>query len=89
MHPYVKRVCPLDDYQLEVEFENGERRLFDMKPYLHRGVFARLQNREAFQAARVVAGSVEWPGEVDLSYDTLYLESRPLIEATAAEIEFA
>jgi hypothetical protein len=26
----------------------------------------------------VVFGSVEWPGEVDLSYDTLYLESEPI-----------
>ena len=89
MNPYVKRVRPLDDYQLEVEFENGERRLFDMKPYLYRGVFVRLQNRAAFQAARGVVGSVEWPGEVDLSYDTLYLESQPIMEAAAAEIEFA
>jgi hypothetical protein len=89
MNPYVKRVRPLDDYQLEVEFENGELRLFDMKPYLYRGVFARLQNRAAFQAARVVVGSVEWPGEVDLSYDTLYLESRPITEAAVAEIELA
>jgi len=87
MNPYVKRVRPLDDYQLEVEFENGERRLFDMKPYLQRGVFTRLQNRAAFQAARVVVGSVEWPGEVDLSYDTLYLESQPITEATVAEME--
>jgi len=89
MNPYVKSVRPLDDYQLEVEFENGERRLFDMKPYLQRGVFVRLQSRAAFQAARVVVGSVEWPGEVDLSYDTLYLESRPITEDAAAEMEFA
>ena len=77
MNPYVKRVRPLEDYQLEVIFENGERRIFDVKPYLQRGVFVRLQNRATFQAVRVVAGSVEWPGELDLSYDTLYLESQP------------
>ena len=84
MNPYVKRVRPLDDYQLEVMFENGECRVFDAKPYLQRGVFVRLQNRVIFQAARVVAGSVEWPGELDLSYDTLYLESQPI--AAPAEI---
>lgn len=78
MNPYVKHVRPLDDYRLEVTFENGERRLFDVKPYLQRGVFVRLQNRAVFQAARAVAGSVEWPGEIDLSYDTLYLESQPI-----------
>jgi len=78
MNPYVKAVHPLDDYRLDILFENGERRVFDMKPYLQRGVFVRLQNRAVFQAARVVAGSVEWPGGLDLSYDTLYLESEPM-----------
>jgi hypothetical protein len=77
MNPYVRLVRPLDDYRMEVLFENGERRMFDAKPYLQHGVFVRLQNRAIFQAARVVAGSVEWPGELDLSYDTLYLESQP------------
>jgi hypothetical protein len=77
MNPYVKHVQAQADYRLAVLFENGERRVFDMKPYLQRGVFARLQNRAVFQGVRVVAGSVEWPGELDLSYDTLYLESQP------------
>ncbi len=77
MNPHVKRVNALDDYQLALEFENGERRIFDLAPYLSRGIFVRLQNRALFQAARVVAGSVEWPGGLDLSYDTLYLESQP------------
>lgn len=87
MNPYVKDVHPLDGYQLEVAFENGERRIFDAKPYLQRGVFVRIQNRATFQAARVVAGSVEWPGGLDLSYDTLYLESQPI--AASAESALA
>ena len=85
MNPYVKNVKALEDYQLELEFENGDQRVFDMKPYLNRGVFIRLQNHTLFQAARVVAGSVEWPGGLDLSYDTLYLESQPA-ETVASEI---
>jgi hypothetical protein len=87
MNPYVKHVHPLDDYRLEIVFENGEHRMFDMKPYLQRGVFVRLQNHAVFQAAQVVAGSVEWPGELDLSYDTLYLESQPV--AALATVETA
>lgn len=77
MNPYVESVRPLDDHRLEVHFENGERRVFDAAPYLHRGVFVRLQNPAVFRAATVIAGSVEWPGGLDLSYDTLYLESAP------------
>jgi hypothetical protein len=86
MNPYVERVRPLDDYRLEIEFENGECRIFDVKPYLQRGVFSRLQDRAVFQAARVVAGSVEWPGGLDLSYDTLYLESQPVAAPAVAEM---
>lgn len=88
MNPYVKSVKAKNDFWLELLFENGERRMFDLKPYLGRGVFARLQNRALFQAARVVAGSVEWPSEVDLSYDTLYLESQP-VEAEQEVAAFA
>jgi hypothetical protein len=86
MNPYVKSVRALDDYQLALEFKNKEQRIFDIKPYLNRGIFVRLQNRALFQAARVVAGSVEWPGGLDLSYDTLYLESQP---AEAIDLQMA
>ncbi len=87
MNPYVKSVKALNDYQLALEFENGEQRIFDMKPYLSRGIFFRLQNYALFQAARVVAGSVEWSGGLDLSYDTLYLQSQPVevIDSQMAE----
>jgi len=78
MNPFLKNVRALDGYQLALEFENEGWRIFDIKPYLNRGIFSRLQNPSLFQAARVVAGSVEWPGGLDLSYDTLYLESQPV-----------
>ena len=87
MNPLVEQVRPLADYRLELVFSNGEQRVFDAKPYLQQGVFTRLQNRAAFEAVRVVAGSVEWPGGVDLSYDTLYLESRPVAAASAVAEE--
>ena len=78
MNPYVKSVKPLDDYCLLLTFENSQKRIFDLKPYLNKGVFARLQNIALFKTVRVVSGSVEWHGEIDLSYDTLYLESKPV-----------
>jgi hypothetical protein len=86
MNPYVEHVRPLADYRLELLFENGERRTFDVKPYLQHGIFIRLQNSATFQVARVVAGSVEWPGGLDLSYDTLYLESQPIVAPATADV---
>ena len=75
MNPRVTDVQPRDNYTLNVAFETGELRRFDATPYLDRGVFRRLRKRPLFKAARVVAGSVAWPGEIDLSYDTVYLAS--------------
>ena len=82
MNPYVVAATPLPEFRLEVVFESGERRLFDVKPYLERGVFRQLQDLAVFATAHVVAGSVEWTGETPLSspalsFDTLYIESVP------------
>ena len=78
MNPYVKSVKPQEDYCLLLTFENGEKRVFDLKPYFEKSVFRQLKNMALFQTARVVSGSVEWQGDVDLSYDTLYLESKAI-----------
>ena len=81
MNPHVTSVRALEGYELEVSFDNGESRRFDVKPYLDRGIFVRLSAPDAFQAVRVVAGSVEWANGLDLSYDTLYLEGQPVLAA--------
>lgn len=84
MNPKVKSVKALPDYQLDVKFSNGERRVFDLKPYLSIGVFKQLKDESRFRSVRVVAGSVEWAGEIDLSYDSVYLESKPITDTKAA-----
>ena len=76
MNPAVKSVAAIDGYKLSLLFENGEQRLFDVSPYLDKGIFTELQNPEYFKQARVSFGSVEWPHEQDFSKDTLYLLSR-------------
>ena len=85
MNPYVKSVKPQRDYLLSLTFENDEKRIFDVKPYLDKPVFRPLKNITLFNTARVVSGSVEWHGEVDLSYDTLYLGSRVTRENQARQ----
>jgi Protein of unknown function (DUF2442) len=78
MNPYVKSVKPQENYCLLLTFENREKRIFDLKPYLKLGVFSKLQDIAVYNSARIVSGSVEWQGEIDLSHDTLYLESVPV-----------
>ncbi len=69
---------PRDDFSLVMDFTNGERRAFDMRPYLDIGVFKRLKNQQLFKQAKVAFGTVVWPGDLDIAPETLYIESVPI-----------
>ena len=73
----VRSVRVHDDYQLEIEFSNGEVRLFDAKPYLEKGVFQGLKDPARFRQAYVAFDTVCWPGNLDIAPETLYDRSRP------------
>ena len=73
----VDSVSAMDDFCLLLGFSNGERRVFDVKPYLNKGIFAELRDPAYFVQVHVVQGAVAWPHEQDLSHDTLYVESQP------------
>lgn len=79
----VTAVKPLDDYQLEISFNNGETRVFDVRPYLDRGIFTELKEASYFRSVRVAFGSVAWPHEQDFGPESLYVESRPLSAGAA------
>ncbi len=83
MNPQIQTAAPQPGHRLLLNFVNGEKRLFDLTPYLGEDVFKTLGDQAEFAKAAVVAGSLEWPGGIDLSYDTVYLNSTP-IERTAA-----
>jgi hypothetical protein len=78
MTPDVVSVTPLPDWRLEAVFATGERRLFDMKPYLDFMAFAALKDVGLFLRAHVVSGVVVWTDEIDLSPDTLYIRGETL-----------
>lgn len=74
----VIRVLPREDYSLELWFDTGDHRLFDMKPYLERGVFTQLKDIEHFKQAHVAFDTVCWPDNLDIAPETLYDRSTPL-----------
>lgn len=65
------------DYRLRLVFENGERRVFDMSPYLDEKPFFKLMHSPLFRRARVEFGTVVWPGDIDIAPETLYIKSVP------------
>jgi hypothetical protein len=72
----VLSVTPLDDFELWLEFDSHEKRVFDVKPYLNRGIFTQLRDLEYFKQVRPFLDSITWPNGQDFDPDHLYLESR-------------
>ena len=72
IYPKAIAVKPLPDYMLQVDFNNGERRLFDVKPYLRGEWFSELLDEKVFKAVKVEGLSVAWPDGQDIAPDCLY-----------------
>ncbi len=77
MNPRVLKVRPLEDFRLYIVFDNGEERIFDVSPYLERGIFTELKAPSQFNSVRVAEGTVQWANEADFCPDTLYEDSVP------------
>lgn len=75
MYLSVIDVKPLENYQLLLTFANGEKRKFDMKPYLDIGIFKELKNTMLFKTVRINFDTIEWANEADLDPELLYQNS--------------
>jgi hypothetical protein len=61
----------LPDHRIKVTLSNGNKGIFDVKPYLDRGVFNELKDYEYFRRARIEFGTIVWPNEQDFSPETI------------------
>ena len=65
-----------EDYTLDLEFSDGARKRFDVKPYLDKEIFTELKNLIYFKNIKIAFGTVQWKNEQDFAPETLYLESK-------------
>ena len=84
-------VTPNDDFTLTISFDNGERRLYDVRPLLQKGtVFEPFADIENFRRVYVddcnciswdidpnIDSSKVWSNKVDLCPDGCYIDSIP------------
>jgi hypothetical protein len=75
MYLGVKSVKPLTGYKLLLTFENNEERIFDVSPFLDKGVFRELKDAKVFSSVHVSFDTIEWANGADLCPEMLYEES--------------
>lgn len=72
----VKLVKPKPGYKIYVETEDGRKGLFDMTPYLEKGLFKELKDTNYFNQVGIVFSAVTWPNGQDIAPETLLDEMR-------------
>ncbi len=76
MYLAIKDVKPQDNNLLLLAFENGEKRQFDMKPYLDFGIFQELKDLRLFKTVKTSFDTIEWDIEADFDLEIIYLKSQ-------------
>lgn len=75
----VVKVEPLDGFRLALDFEVGRERermsgVFDMTPYLDKGVFKRIADPCEFAKVYSDGTTACWPGDLDMAPERLYTD---------------
>lgn len=74
----VIKVKALEDYKLELTFDNNIVKIKDMKPHLNSGVFEILKKPEIFNSVKISFGTISWNEDIDMCADYLYETSEEI-----------
>lgn len=75
----IRSARPTNRFHLILEFDQGEHRLVDIRPFMKGPVFEPLMDEQIFKQVQVDHDSctVTWPGDIDLDPNVLYQNSQP------------
>ena len=78
MTPKAINVETIENYKLKVTFDNGEVKVFDVKPYFGHKLFDELKDDKLFKTVKVAGLSIEWDNGADICPDELYNLSKSI-----------
>ena len=69
MVPKIVSARPVDDHTLVVEFDNNERKKYDIFPLLSKSMFEPLKNPVLFRSFKIEKGgyAIVWNEDIDVS----------------------
>lgn len=76
LRPKPIEVKPLENYMLHITFDNGENKIFDVKPLISGNWFGELKNKNIFNIVKISGNTVEWINGQDVCPDDLYYLSK-------------
>ena len=62
----------LDGYKVDVEFDTGEKAVFDCSRYLSMPYWTRLNDKAFFNQVMVGYGTLVWPEEIDIGPEDVW-----------------
>lgn len=79
LQPRLTSVSPEDGHKLLLTYETGEKRLFDVTPYMTGSWFAELKDTAYFRSVSLLPGGtgIEWLHGQDIAPHELYELSVP------------
>ena len=75
LRPTVTKVIPQENNILFLEFDNDEKKLFDVKPYIKGSWFGKLNNESYFKTVKPNGYNIEWLDGQDICPDDLYFNA--------------
>lgn len=75
LRPTVIQVDPKENFFLLLEFDNGEKKRFDVKPYIKGSWYGKLNDESYFCTVKPNGFNIEWQEGQDICPDDLYYNS--------------
>lgn len=73
--PRILNAKALDDFFIEINYVNGEKKLYNFKENLVYNCYKNLKNINYFKLAKSVGTTIEWPNGEDIDPNDLYQNS--------------
>ena len=80
LQPKILFVAPMESMKLKLEYETGEKKLFDVEPYANGPWYGMLRDPAYFRTVHVVSGGtgIEWEEGQDIAPHELYDLGKPI-----------
>lgn len=80
LQPSIVSVTPLANTRLLLEYADGQKKTFDVRPYTGGPWYGELKNVSYFNSVSLLEGGrgIEWPHGQDISPHELYEQGEPV-----------